>query len=325
MIVLPETAPLHRADSGAETLHLSDAGGLSQFGAYVETLPPGARSSDRHWHSAEDEFLYILSGVAVLIDDAGPQELHPGDSIAWPHGQPNGHHIQNLGTEPLRYLIVGSRVAEDICTYPDSGRRQVNSLTGWQVVEADGTVLRQGKLPDSLLNLAPVWGQAYDPARPLHRLQRAAERVWVTETDPMHPVLGPGPGLYRHSVMGDPGGLSQFGAHLEELPPGSASSFRHWHEAEDEMVLMLSGEAVLVEDGETHLLPGQAAVWAAGRAVGHCLENRSTAPAIYLTLGTRLPRDTIHYPDHDLITHKDGTARRYTHADGRPRNKGETP
>jgi uncharacterized cupin superfamily protein len=89
------------------------------------------------------------------------------------------------------------------------------------------------------------------------------------------------------------------------------------------MVLILSGEVVLCEDAETPLRTGDAATWPAGHPVGHCLVNRSDAPARYLVIGTRNLRDTIHYSDHDLITHKDGTARRYTQADGTPRIAGE--
>lgn len=146
----------------------------------------------------------------------------------------------------------------------------------------------------------------------------------VHEPDPRHPVLGAGPGPYSHVVIGDPGGLTQFGAHLEILPPGSRSGFRHWHETEDEMVYVLSGELVLIEDSETILRPGDAACWPAGLAIGHCLENRSGGDASYLTIGTRNRADTIHYPDHDLITHKDGPARRYTRRDGSPAPRSAT-
>lgn len=134
-----------------------------------------------------------------------------------------------------------------------------------------------------------------------------------------HPVLGGGLGDYAYQLLSDPGGLTQFGALIEVLPPGAQSSFRHWHEAEDEMVLMLAGEAILVEDSETVLRVGDVACWPAGLAIGHCLHNRSGAEARYLVLGSRQARDVIHYPDHDLVTHKDGDARTYFHGDGRPR------
>lgn len=140
-----------------------------------------------------------------------------------------------------------------------------------------------------------------------------------THEDPAHPILGAGCGPYSHAVIGETGGLTQFGVHLETLPPGSASSFRHWHETEDEMILMLEGEVVLVEDTETLLRAGEAACWPAGHPVGHRLENRGALPARYLVVGTRNRADVIHYPDHDLITVKDGAARSYLHADGRLR------
>jgi uncharacterized cupin superfamily protein len=140
--------------------------------------------------------------------------------------------------------------------------------------------------------------------------------------DAPHPILGAGLGPYSYQLISDPGGLTQYGAFIETLPPGSKSGFRHWHETEDEMIYMLSGEVVLVEDTETVLRAGEAAAWPAGQRVGHSLENRSQADARYLVIGTRNQRDTCHYPDHDLITHKDGTARRYTHLDGTPRSKG---
>ena len=85
-----------------------------------------------------------------------------------------------------------------------------------------------------------------------------------------------------------------------------------------EMVLILSGEVVLVEDEETILRAGDAACWPAGLAIGHRLDNRSDAPARYLVIGTRHVRDVIHYTDHDLVTHKDGPSRRYLHRDGTP-------
>ena len=134
--------------------------------------------------------------------------------------------------------------------------------------------------------------------------------------NPMHPILGAGPGEYAYRLLSDPGGLTQFGAFIEELPPGSSSGYRHWHETEDEMVYLLSGDLVLVEDTETPMHAGDAACWPAGSPIGHRLDNRSAAPARYLVIGTRNERDVIHYTDHDLITHKNGSARLYLRRDG---------
>jgi len=96
--------------------------------------------------------------------------------------------------------------------------------------------------------------------------------------------------------------LSQFGANLVTLAPGAWSSQRHWHSAEDELVLIISGHLVLVEDdGETMMNPGDLATFKAGIANGHHLQNRSTAPALFLAIGTDRPEiDHCHYPDIDM-------------------------
>lgn len=108
-------------------------------------------------------------------------------------------------------------------------------------------------------------------------------------------------GPYTARLLSDAGGLTQFGAFIETLPPGSRSSRKHWHEREDEFVYLISGTVVLHEDDkESEMRPGDAATFKAGVALGHCLENRSDAEATYLVVGTRSPDDVVHYPDHDL-------------------------
>ncbi|MFQ6547793.1 cupin domain-containing protein [Aestuariibius sp. 2305UL40-4] len=110
----------------------------------------------------------------------------------------------------------------------------------------------------------------------------------------------------------DTGGLTQFGANVEILPPGSASSVKHWHAEEDEMVYILSGELLLHEDDETiPLRAGDAATFKAGDPKAHCLENKSTAPARYLVIGTRKTEERITYPDRDRILHR-GERSRWT-------------
>ena len=142
---------------------------------------------------------------------------------------------------------------------------------------------------------------------------------FVEEPATLHPVLGVPLGAYAHRSLGDLGGLTQFGVHIERLPPGTRSSLRHWHDTEDEFILMLTGEVILHEDGtETRLVTGDAAAWPAGVPNGHCLENRSGADATYLTVGTRNRADSVHYPDHDCVCHRDGATRRWTRGDGTP-------
>lgn len=116
-------------------------------------------------------------------------------------------------------------------------------------------------------------------------------------------------GPFRADWISEPGGLTQFGAFIETLPPGSRSSIKHWHAAEDEMIYMLEGEATLHEGEATTLLrPGDAATFRAGDPVGHCLENRSAAPIRYLVVGTRAASDVVTYPDHDRVLRRDDAA-----------------
>ncbi|HKR87302.1 MAG TPA: cupin domain-containing protein [Phenylobacterium sp.] len=99
---------------------LGDAAGLTQFGVNLLRLPPGQWSAQRHWHTAEDEFVYVLEGEGVLVSEAGEQTLRPGDCAGFPAGKADGHHIQNRSDRELVLLEVGSRCPEeDGCDYPD--------------------------------------------------------------------------------------------------------------------------------------------------------------------------------------------------------------
>lgn len=116
---------------------LGDAGGLRDFGVNRTQLPPGAWSSQRHWHSAEDEFVYVISGDLTLVDDAGEHVLHAGECAAFPKNAANGHHFINKGAVPAVYLEVGTRSADDVCTYPDIDLHY-DCKSGWYT-HKDGT------------------------------------------------------------------------------------------------------------------------------------------------------------------------------------------
>ncbi len=126
-------------------LHYSDDGGLTQFGAYVETLQPGAVSSERHWHEKEDEFLYVLSGELTVVEDSGESVLHPGDAACWPAGVANAHTVVNRSGAPCNYVIVGTRMTHDVCHYPDSGKVQHTEGERWWIEKTDGTILKSGR------------------------------------------------------------------------------------------------------------------------------------------------------------------------------------
>ena len=118
-------------------------------------------------------------------------------------------------------------------------------------------------------------------------------------------------GRFRKRI-GNAVGLDQFGVNICTLKPGAASSLQHAHEREDELVYMLEGEVVLVEDGgETVLGPGDAAAWKAGATNGHCLINRSDRDAVFLEIGTRAKAERAYYSDIDMRVERNGTVQRY--------------
>jgi uncharacterized cupin superfamily protein len=101
-------APFDAAFAGRWQRRLAPATGLSRFGASRVRLEPGAWSSQRHWHEAEDELLVMIAGEAVLVEDDGETVLSPGDIAAWPKGIANGHHLINRSDEDCVFLVVGA-------------------------------------------------------------------------------------------------------------------------------------------------------------------------------------------------------------------------
>jgi uncharacterized cupin superfamily protein len=102
---------------------LGDAADLTDFGVNLLRLPPGTWSSQRHWHTAEDEFVYVLEGEVVLVTDAGEETLRPGDCAGFKAGVEDGHHLQNRSRADVVVLEVGSRKAQDAGDYPDIDMR----------------------------------------------------------------------------------------------------------------------------------------------------------------------------------------------------------
>ena len=112
--------PFDAPCQGRAAVQAGIAGGLTQFGVNLVTLAPGAWASQRHWHEKEDEFVYVLLGDLVLVEDDGEVTLRPGDCAAWKAGVRNGHHLINRsGSNEARFLVVGTRDNEDWGEYPD--------------------------------------------------------------------------------------------------------------------------------------------------------------------------------------------------------------
>lgn len=120
-------------------------------------------------------------------------------------------------------------------------------------------------------------------------------------------------------VLGNIGGLTQFGVNLTTLEPGAISAHRHWHKHEDEFIYVLEGELTLITDaGGEVLRPGMAACFRAGDPDGHHLVNKSAAPATYLEIGTRCPDEEAEYPDIDLRLKKRGGKPTFYRKSGEP-------
>jgi uncharacterized cupin superfamily protein len=112
-------SPFDEPCSKRRVQRLGEAAGLTQFGANLVELPPGSWASQRHWHACEDEFVYVLAGALVLVEDEGETTLGPGDSAAWVAGVQNGHHLVNKSDAVARFLVVGSRNDADHGEYSD--------------------------------------------------------------------------------------------------------------------------------------------------------------------------------------------------------------
>lgn len=109
--------------AGRSSLRLGEAAGLTQFGVNLVRLEPGARSSLRHWHMAEDEFVMVLTGACVMEQDEGDIPMQPGDCAGWRAGDTNGHAFRNDSDQPATFLVVGTKAAREVATYSDEDFR----------------------------------------------------------------------------------------------------------------------------------------------------------------------------------------------------------
>lgn len=124
--------------AGRSSRRLGEHAGLTQFGVNLVTLQPGAPASLRHWHLKEDEFAMVLEGELVLIEDAGETLMRPGDCAAWKAGVPDGHRFVNRTDSLARFLVVGTKMPDEVATYSDvdmvmrmhGGRPRLTHLDG---------------------------------------------------------------------------------------------------------------------------------------------------------------------------------------------------
>jgi uncharacterized cupin superfamily protein len=136
----PYPPPHNTALAGRSRRALGDPRGLTHYGVNLTELAPGSVSALRHWHSAEDEFIYITEGTPTLVTDAGDQVLAPGMCACFPAGSGDGHRLENRSDAVVRYLEVGNRSAGEDVHYPDSDMVMRKSADGTRSFEhANGT------------------------------------------------------------------------------------------------------------------------------------------------------------------------------------------
>ncbi len=133
-------APFHEPCAARERLALGNAAGLSDFGVNLLTLPPGAWSSQRHWHDKEDEFVFVVVGEVVLVTDKGETTLKAGECAGFKKGKRDGHQLINRSRKPAQVLEVGTRSKDDTTVYSDIDMKYV---PGKGYVRRDGTRYRK--------------------------------------------------------------------------------------------------------------------------------------------------------------------------------------
>ena len=131
-------APFDRAVIGRARKRLGNAVGLDQFGVNLTRLKPGAASAQRHWHEKEDEFVYILEGEAVLVENDGKTILKPGDAAGFKANSRNGHQLVNRSNRDAVYLEVGTRSKHERVEYPDVDLMVIRDDRGMRYTHRNG-------------------------------------------------------------------------------------------------------------------------------------------------------------------------------------------
>ena len=149
MIINPENIPQRTTSNYPEQFQprvagrikqaLGNAAGIKNFGVNLVQLLPGSSSSLRHWHSKQDEFIYVIEGEITLITNAGEQILTTGMMAGFPAGEASGHHLINKSNKVVVYLEVGDRTPNDEAHYPDDDLVASAGENGWIFLHKDGS------------------------------------------------------------------------------------------------------------------------------------------------------------------------------------------
>ena len=135
-------APYDAEMEWRSSLRVGDAGGLTQFGANIVILAPGAKSSLRHWHEQQDEFVMVTQGTCTLVDDHGETTMSVGDCATFKAGDPSGHCFINKTGDEVRFLVIGTRTQTETAWYSDLDLKVSVDATGFTFTRKDGSPLQ---------------------------------------------------------------------------------------------------------------------------------------------------------------------------------------
>ena len=265
--------------------------GLTTLGAHLETLPPGTSSCPLHYHLVLEEHLYVLEGVLTVRElrrdatETVEYEVPAGQAVAWPAGTRIAHSIHNRSEAPVRLLVVSDKPSGDVVVYPDSGKVLSTGLQGVGVLlPVDGDV-------DTHLTAA----NAKARARNCLRIGTPPAHVSTDHSVPERDLGGTfGRALSRAL------GARQVFLNVDRVPPGAQTSPLHRHTANEELVLVLSGNPTLRQGApgaveRLRLQTGDAIHWAPDSPVAHHILNESDQDARLLVVGTDRPEDVCHF------------------------------
>ena len=150
MLINPENIPARTTSiypeifkpvvAGRSKQSLGDAAGLKNFGVNLVKLAPGSCSALRHWHTKQDEFIYVIEGEITLVTNAGEQTLKPGMAAGFPAGEADGHNLINRSNSIAIYLEIGDRTPDEQVDYPDMDLVAKHSPNGWVFTHKDGSL-----------------------------------------------------------------------------------------------------------------------------------------------------------------------------------------
>lgn len=268
-----------------------------RIGVVILEVPPGGRSAPFHYHSAEEEHVYVLDGTPTLRLGDATRPMAPGDYACFPAGQRAGHCLANDTAAPVRCVVIGERNPNDVIVYPDSNKVKVRALGAAGILDL---AARRG-----------YW-DGEDPGFPPGEPSGGSGPAPLSAGAPKPPVAaaavewndeGPGKGTRfggrsRHLTHAVVGGGYAVGVLIESPAPGRRLCPRHWHTAEEEHALVLDGEVTLLLGDAAHVMhPGDYVVFPAGQPLGHSFLNSGNGPCSYLMIGHRDPNDVCLYPD----------------------------